>query len=980
MDIKRIRFIPIRVVLTLVLLLAALGILPTTPALAAIASVRDSGTSDLLQATSGGHVLGFQPGAMVVSNGTYALRVEFLGAADVAPKTSQEDAGAPARSGQAALPLTQVTYRDLWPGVSLRYDAGGGILRSTYTLAPGADPGAIRLRYNVPVAVDAGGGLVARYESGEVRESAPIAWQEIDGQRTPVPVAFQVSKDSAVSFHMGTYDPTCPLTIDPTLTWNTFLGGSVTDFGQAIAVDGSGNVYVAGDSQATWGSLPVRPHTTGNFDAFAAKLDSSGNLIWNTFLGGSSFDHGRAIAVDGSGNVYVAGYSGAAWGSPVRGYTAWIDTFAAELDSSGNLTWHAFLGGSSFDYGRAIAVDASGDVYVVGTSSVAWGSPVRPHTASWDAFAAKLDGSGNLIWNAFLGGSGADYGYGITVDGGGNVYVTGDSDATWGSPVRAYTADRDAFAAKLDTDGSLTWNTFLGEGGTDYGYGIAVDRDGNVYVAGISSATWGSPVRPYTGGWDVLATELDSSGNLIWHTFLGGSSLDQGFDITVGGDGDVYVTGSSQATWGSPVRPYNSGADAFVARIPSDKTYADSEGVCDGNLPCYTSFQTALDNVMTTGTVMYYPCTFNESVSLTENVTATYAGVTAATIDGSLTISAGTFSASSDRFLLTGDLTRSGGTFDHNGGTFIFAGSGVQTITGDFAFNDLTVNSGATMDAGTNTVTVDGTLTNNGVVRQSRDVSGTGLLIFNLTNVQIDVTTQGSLSGLQTDWVESDHPNSPPGYTVARYWSITPTGSGYTVDLTLPHDSFSDPYVCRHVSGTSWDCGRASFTGSTVTRAGVDALSDWAVYYGNPTAVTLASFAATWDGDAVQVAWETALEIDTVGFNVWRSTAPDGVYVRVNGSLIPSTSLGSVFGASYSYVDEGVIPGGTYYYKLEELEVSGGRNWYGPTVTAGDGPTAAMLASFSVASDGTALWTWGALALGVVVTVAGGALIRWRRV
>lgn len=150
-----------------------------------------------------------------------------------------------------------------------------------------------------------------------------------------------------------------------------------------------------------------------------------------------------------------------------------------------------------------------------------------------------------------------------------------------------------------------------------------------------------------------------------------------------------------------------------------------------------------------------------------------------------------------------------------------------------------------------------------------------------------------------------------------------------------------------------------------------------------PTAVTLARFEATPLSDAVLVEWETAIEIETVGFNLWRSTVPDGTYVRVNDTLIPSVSPGSISGASYAYLDESVSAGETYYYRLEELEVGGRHNWYGPTATAE--PTAATLASFNVASDGTDPWIWGALALAVVTAgsaaaVASTALIHRRRV
>jgi hypothetical protein len=160
------------------------------------------------------------------------------------------------------------------------------------------------------------------------------------------------------------------------------------DYGYAIAVDGSGNVYVAGNSDATWGS-PVNPYAMMT-DAFAAKLNSSGVLQWNTFMGSTSPDTGHAIAVDGSGNVYVAGNSDATWGSPVNAYAGGRDAFAAKLNSSGELRWNAFMGSTVFDdYGYAIAVDGSGNVYVAGNSDATWGSPVNPYAMN-DAFAAKF--------------------------------------------------------------------------------------------------------------------------------------------------------------------------------------------------------------------------------------------------------------------------------------------------------------------------------------------------------------------------------------------------------------------------------------------------------------------------------------------------------------------------------------------------------------------------------------------------------------
>ena len=372
---------------------------------------------------------------------------------------------------------------------------------------------------------------------------------------------------------MGEHNLARPSAIDLGLTWNTFLGDDAggEDHGFGIAVDASGNVYVAGWSEYAWGS-PVRAFSV-SIDAFAAKLDRNGNLIWNTFLGGSGLDSARGIAVDGSGNVFVAGSSTAAWGSPMRNYTARRDAFVAKLSSSGNLLWNTFLGGTqneNIDEDPGIAVDGSGIVYVVGYSQAAWGSPIRAYTMGRDPFVAKLDSSGNLMWNTFLGGTSYDEGLGIAVDESGNAYVAGYSGDTWGSPIRGYAGGWfDAFIAKLDSNGNLLWNTFLGGSSDDRGYTIALDGSRNAYVAGYSGATWGSPVSTFTDR-DALAAKVDSSGNLIWNTFLGGSGLDDGWGIAVDVIGNVLVAGQSDAGWGAPVRPFALQTDAFAAKLDNN--------------------------------------------------------------------------------------------------------------------------------------------------------------------------------------------------------------------------------------------------------------------------------------------------------------------------------------------------------------------------------------------------------------------------
>ena len=351
------------------------------------------------------------------------------------------------------------------------------------------------------------------------------------------------------------------------LLWNTFLGSSATDNGMGIALDTNGNVYVTGTSGATWGS-PVRTFGGGTADAFVAKLNENGVLQWNTFLGGSVEDTGRGgIAVSSSGNVYVLGDSLGTWGTPISSYSGSRDAFAAKLDGTGALQWNTFLGGSGYEFGYGIALDSDVNIYLAGSSSVTWGSPVHSFAGTTDAFIAMLDESGVLLWNTFLGGTGNAYGHGIAVDSTKHVYVTGICDGTWGSPVRPFWGGNDAFVAKLHGSGVLLWNTFLGSSNTDYGNNIALDMSGNVYVTGDSVATWGSPICPYAGGGDAFAAKINTSGVLQWNTFLGGTAYESGEGITVDTSGNAYVTGNSNATWGSPVLPYAGGSDVFVAKL-----------------------------------------------------------------------------------------------------------------------------------------------------------------------------------------------------------------------------------------------------------------------------------------------------------------------------------------------------------------------------------------------------------------------------
>ncbi len=187
--------------------------------------------------------------------------------------------------------------------------------------------------------------------------------------------------------------------------------------------------------------------------------------------------------------------------------------------------WHTYMGSAGDDYSDAIALDASGNIYLAGWSAATWGTPINPHSGGQDCFVAKLNSSGVLPWHTFMGAAGDDHGKGIALDAAGNIYIGGWSNATWGAPVNPYAGGDEGFIAKLSPGGVLVWNTFLGSSGFDQAYALAVDASGNAYLCGWSNQTWGTPVNSPTGLPDGFVAKVGSNGVRLWNTFMGGAAI-----------------------------------------------------------------------------------------------------------------------------------------------------------------------------------------------------------------------------------------------------------------------------------------------------------------------------------------------------------------------------------------------------------------------------------------------------------------------
>ncbi|HET9495389.1 MAG TPA: SBBP repeat-containing protein, partial [Chloroflexia bacterium] len=506
-----------------------------------------------------------------------------------------------------------VTYRSLYDGIDLEYVGQPGQVEGIYTLAPGADAAAIRWRYEGAreVTVDVQGNLQVMAGSSDntvaVTEHTPFAWQTIEGKQVPVSVRYEVAADNTIAFALGAYDRAQSLTIDPVLTFSTYLGGNQADEGTGIAVDGAGNVYVAGTTGST--NFPVvggfQTANQGGQDAFVTKFNPAGGVVYSTYLGGGGNDTGHAVAVDASGSAYVTGLTGSSNFPTLNAYQptrpGGTDAFITKLAPDGaSLIYSSYFGGSVYDDSSGIATDGANGAYIVGRTS-STNLPTRnayqaTYGGVYDGYLARFNtaasGDASLVYATYLGGSGqewvgttgygqGDWGHGVAADSQGNAYFTGNTYSA-NFPVRgAYQGTLsglgDAFVSKINTglvgDASLVYSTFLGGSAIDSGKDVEVDAAGSAYVVGATGSTNFPTLNRYapcTNG--PCVTKLNPAGNaLVYSTCFGPSGRGWGADIALDAEGNAYVAGTTSEAAFPMVDPIQGtiggGADAFVLKL-----------------------------------------------------------------------------------------------------------------------------------------------------------------------------------------------------------------------------------------------------------------------------------------------------------------------------------------------------------------------------------------------------------------------------
>ena len=357
------------------------------------------------------------------------------------------------------------------------------------------------------------------------------------------------------------------------------FGGTDVDQPKDVAVDGSGNVYSTGRFRGTVNFGAGNVTSAGDYDVFVTKLNSAGAHQWTTTFGSTGTDISYGVAVDGSGNVHITGiFNGTVnFGAGNVTSAGGNDGFVTKLNAAGAHQWTTTFGGTSQDISYGVAVDGSGNVHITGifNGTVNFGAGNVTSAGGNDGFVTKLNAAGAHQWTTTFGSTDTDNGWGVAVDGSGNVHIAGRFFGTvnFGAGNVTSAGSYDVFVTKLDSSGAHQWTTTLGGTGNDRAYGVAVDGSGNVYTAGDFTGTvdFGAGNVTSAGSDDVFVTKLNSSGVHQWTTTFGGTGVDDSYSVAVDGDSNVYASGSFTGTvdFGAGNVTSAGSSDVFVVKLNS---------------------------------------------------------------------------------------------------------------------------------------------------------------------------------------------------------------------------------------------------------------------------------------------------------------------------------------------------------------------------------------------------------------------------
>ncbi|MDB5035577.1 MAG: hypothetical protein JWQ98_2818 [Chlorobi bacterium] len=571
---------------------------------------------------------------------SYRMDLEFIGANPdpvIIPELPTghpsnvhiDGAPTPARAGSWG----RLIYRDLYPHIDLVLYSNGKGLKYDIVVHPGGRVDDVRFRYVAASVVERSpdGGLRVANPLGTLREQAPMTFLRPADRATAylaaaapgdhtVPSSYIVSGDT-ISYRVGRYAHGGMLVIDPGIVWATYYGGNGLDGTGGMALDAAGNIYVAGFSYSP--NFPVDPGAAsripgggslgGSSDAFVAKFDGAGKRIWATYFGGEESDLAQAIAIDRRGDVVIVGgtqssrlpvtanavqknYAGGELintGGGSNSATNYGDAFAAKLDPDGNLIWSTYYGGSSNEFAFGVAIDSADNVVMVGATASrdfpitgtatqsAFGGRSALSDAS-DMFVVKFDRDGTRLWGTYYGGDASETAYGVATDVTGDILVVGSSEGgtfrtTPGAFGPKHIFGTDVVAVELDGNGVLRWSSFYAGKGDEAAFAAAMLPGDMGLIGGWTSSsdfpvTGGVAQATLAGRTDGFIIKVDPNGKEIWGTYLGGASIDQVKAIALDPNGTILAgcltfSDDLPVTADAISRRLNGGQDAMLARL-----------------------------------------------------------------------------------------------------------------------------------------------------------------------------------------------------------------------------------------------------------------------------------------------------------------------------------------------------------------------------------------------------------------------------
>jgi hypothetical protein len=460
-----------------------------------------------------------------------------------------------------------------------------------FIVHPGGDPSKIKLKteWVEELTSNADGSITLNNRMGSVTEQRPVSFQEGRTIKTNF-----VVKSNIINFQLSNYDINKDIAIDPGVVWATYYGGSGVEQINSCT-DGSSNVYLAGLTNSTSNIASGGHQNTlsEGSDAFLVKFNSAGIRQWATYYGGSGDnDVGYSCATDGSGNVYLAGQtnstSNIASGGHQNTLSGGGDAFLVKFNSAGIRQWATYYGGSDGEVGKSCATDNSGNIYLIGATNSPSNISSGGHQNSFgggggaDAFLVKFNSAGIRQWATYYGGSKTDYGLSCTIDGSSNVYLAGWTSSTnniaSGGHQNTLSGGGDAFLVKFNSAGIRQWATYYGGTLNSFaGNSCATDNSGNIYLTGAATASInniasGGHQNSFGGGdEDAFLVKFNSAGIRQWATYYGGSDNDAGNSCATDNSGNVYLAGNTNSTSniasGGHQNTFNGGGDAFLVKF-----------------------------------------------------------------------------------------------------------------------------------------------------------------------------------------------------------------------------------------------------------------------------------------------------------------------------------------------------------------------------------------------------------------------------